>query len=96
MDEPASEQADAQTTPIAQPAEHSLPATPASEQPARRRSTVREPALASLHDQTGESSPPLTPTPISAEPVVSSSTENEPVDRPRRSGWWSKRIMGRH
>ena len=96
IDEAATEQPDARTRPLAEPAEQSLSAAPASEQPARRRSTVREPALASLHDQTGESSPPLTPTPISAEPVVSSSTENEPVDRPRRSGWWSKRIMGRH
>jgi ribonuclease E len=95
MDEPASEQADAQTTPLTQPAEQSLPAAPASEQPTRRRSTVREPALASLHDQSSESSPPLTPSPPSAEPVVSSSTENETGDRPRRSGWWSKRIMGR-
>jgi hypothetical protein len=29
------------------------------------------------------------------EPVVSSSTESESGDRPRRSGWWSKRVLGK-
>jgi hypothetical protein len=29
------------------------------------------------------------------EPVVSSPAENESSDRPRRSGWWSKRVLGR-
>jgi hypothetical protein len=27
--------------------------------------------------------------------VVSSSTENESSDRPRRSGWWSRRVLGK-
>jgi len=27
--------------------------------------------------------------------VVSSSEESESGDRPRRSGWWSKRVLGK-
>jgi hypothetical protein len=29
------------------------------------------------------------------EPIVTSSAENEGSDRPRRSGWWSKRALGK-
>jgi ribonuclease E len=59
----------------------------------RRRSTVREPAPASLRDHTNG---PAVSVPIQAppEPVVSSSENDESSDRPRRSGWWSKRLKG--
>jgi hypothetical protein len=30
-----------------------------------------------------------------AETVVSSSAEGESSDRPRRSGWWSRRALGK-
>jgi ribonuclease E len=95
-DVPANAEARAQEKPPAQTAEPSLSAATTSE-PARRRSTVREPALASsLRDEAAEPAPSLTPSPVSAEPVVSSSVDSENGDRPRRSGWWSKRVLGRH
>jgi len=80
-----------QLAPIARP---SHPETTAAESPPRRRSTVREPAQV-LRDDQGSPSPSFTaPTP-SIEPVVSSSAEAETSDRPRRSGWWSKRALGK-
>ena len=80
-----------QSAPIARP---SHPETTAAESPPRRRSTVREPAQV-LRDDQGSPSPSFTaPTP-SIEPVVSSSAEAETSDRPRRSGWWSKRALGK-
>ncbi len=43
------------------------------------------------------SSPPpsFTPPVPSVEPVVSSPAESDDSDRPRRSGWWSKRALGK-
>src|SRR5262249_49533358 len=82
------------------PAEPTSPRSPSSfaestsSEPVRRRSTVREPAPVSLHhDTTGLLGPVSGHAP--AEPVVSD-TENEEsgVDKPRRSGWWSKRLKG--
>ena len=72
------------------------PETAAAER-SRRRSTVREPAAQVLREQVlreegpASESPPAPPTPT-AEPVVSSTAESE---SPRRSGWWSKRVLGR-
>jgi hypothetical protein len=31
----------------------------------------------------------------SGEPVVTSSAASEDSDRPRRSGWWSRRVLGK-
>src|SRR5262252_8553058 len=56
---------------------------PTAAEPPRRRSTVREPA------------PSFAPPVPSIEPVVSSPAESEDGDRPRRSGWWSKRALGK-
>ena len=73
------------------------PETAAAER-SRRRSTVREPAAQVLRKQVlredGPASepPPAPPTPT-AEPVVSSTAEES--ESPRRSGWWSKRVLGR-
>ena len=73
------------------------PETAAAER-SRRRSTVREPAAQVLREQVlreeGPASepPPAPPTPT-AEPVVSSTAEES--ESPRRSGWWSKRVLGR-
>ena len=72
------------------------PETAAAER-SRRRSTVREPAAQVLREQVlreegpASESPPAPPTPT-AEPAVSSTAESE---SPRRSGWWSKRVLGR-
>jgi ribonuclease E len=60
-------------------------------EPPRRRSTVREPAPAVLRNEASEPAPSFVPPPV--EPVVSSPAESE--DRPRRSGWWSKRALGK-
>jgi ribonuclease E len=90
----ANAEARAQGTPSAQIARPSPSSTTTSE-PASLRSTVREPALTALRDEAAEPAPSLT-SPVPAEPVVSSSAASENNNRPRRSGWWSKRVLGRH
>jgi ribonuclease E len=68
--------------------------TPAAPEAPRRRSTVREPAPQALGHEGHAATPSFTPQPVPAvEPVVS--TEGEGGDRPRRSGWWSKRVLGK-
>jgi ribonuclease E len=70
--------------------------TPTAPEAPRRRSTVREPAPQALDHEGHVATPSFTPQPAPAvEPVVSSSTEDESGDRPRRSGWWSKRVLGK-
>jgi ribonuclease E len=70
--------------------------TPAAPEAPRRRSTVREPAPQALGHEGDVATPSFTAQPMPAvEPVVSSSTEGESSDRPRRSGWWSKRVLGK-
>lgn len=69
---------------------------PDSGEQVRRRSTVREPALAAAQDQANTFAKPADVKPAEPiEPVISSSTESERSDRPPRSGWWSKRVFGR-
>jgi ribonuclease E len=65
-----------------------------SESP-RRRSTVREPVANALHHDESFPAPSFASPAPAVEPVVSSSTENESSDRPRRSGWWSRRVLGK-
>ena len=87
----AVEPQDERPAPVAVPA---LPDTiaPAPEPP-RRRSTVREPAPVGL---TGEAAAPAIAHPAEPpQPVISGPTESEDSDRPRRSGWWSKRALGK-
>jgi ribonuclease E len=74
-----------------------VPSVPehAAAEPPRRRSTVREPASQALHQDGDSPARSFTPPPAPVEPVVSSPTESESGDRPRRSGWWSKRILGK-
>jgi hypothetical protein len=60
----------------------------------RRRSTVREPALLPGSDERAAPTERSTPLP-SAAPVVSSPAESGGSDRPRRSGWWSRRSLGK-
>ena len=78
----------------AQIAGSAAPETTASEPP-RRRSTVREPASQALRDDATSPAPSFTPPMPSVEPVVSSPAESDEGDRPRRSGWWSKRALGK-
>jgi ribonuclease E len=64
-------------------------AMPAATEPVRRRSTVREPAMASSHSDQSELSAAAEPS-TTPEPVISSSGETPSEQRPRRSGWWSR------
>jgi len=94
--------ADVEPPPAAEPQEatsaqiagSAIPETTASEPP-RRRSTVREPVPQALRDDASSPAPSFTPPVPPIEPVVSSSAESDDSDRPRRSGWWSKRALGK-
>jgi len=93
-DLPAAPDAEPQAAPSPQAAEPDVSEPTVPEAP-RRRSTVREPAPQALHDEANSPPPSFTPPAPSIEPVVSSSEESESGDRPRRSGWWSKRVLGK-
>jgi ribonuclease E len=69
------------------PAAESQPDSPEPSAP-RRRSTVREPAPTNAVADAPVAIP--SPPAETSQPVVSSS-ESETADRPRRSGWWSRR-----
>jgi ribonuclease E len=61
--------------------------------PPRRGSTVREPAPMRFG---GDLAAPSVPLPSAApQPVVSITSESDDSARPRRSGWWSKRVAGK-
>jgi len=68
------------------------PAPP--EEPVRRRSTVRE--RAPIGGGEDALPPSQTQQPVSAtpEPVVTETSEAAETDRPRRTGWWSRRFAG--
>ena len=75
-------------TPVASP-EPVEAATPEPSPAPRRRSTVREPAP--IGGDNGYTPTPPSPPVELPQPVVSSSADSEDAERPRRSGWWSKR-----
>jgi ribonuclease E len=82
---PSAESADVPATQTSPP--------PAPPEPARRRSTVREPAPTAA---TSEGPPPApsegaSPAP---QPVITEVGDSESTERPRRSGWWSRRFAG--
>jgi ribonuclease E len=78
---------------------------PSGGTPARRGSTVREPAPTSFSFSEISASTPepaSSPAPSSAAsaeeaepPVPATSQEGEGTARPRRAGWWSKRVLGK-
>jgi ribonuclease E len=85
--------------PVTEPvAEEAAIAPPASEPAPRRGSTVRERAPGYLG---GHAAPPASVVRVEPElPVVPTATESgtaesEDEARPRRSGWWSKRVLGK-
>jgi ribonuclease E len=94
--------ADLDAAPPAAPVSTEMPppaAPPASAEPEppRRRSTVRERAPIAGGADTAQ--PPVPPDPAPAaepapQPVVSGPGETENADRPRRTGWWSRRLAG--
>jgi ribonuclease E len=62
----------------------------------RRRSTVRERAPISVATEPSAPHEPVAAAPSEPpQPVVVSPTEGEDADRPRRSGWWSRRMLGK-
>jgi ribonuclease E len=86
-----------QDRPMAEPAAASFEAVPppgTGPAASRRGSTVREPV--STNFNFGDISAPAPTAPVEAEPPApASSTESEDATRPRRAGWWSKRVLGR-
>jgi len=62
----------------------------------RRRSTVREPAPGAGSEVTAANpSPTASPSPSSSsEPVITETNEASEGERPRRTGWWSRRFAG--
>ena len=89
--EPAAEHRYEPTPPPA-PAAEAPSAAPAPEAP-RRRSTVREPVPVAAFAGAGIPDPVVSTAPAVAPPVIVTSTAEE--DRPRRSGWWAKRALGK-
>jgi ribonuclease E len=90
--------AEPETAPAAAGSAATAPAAapPVSPAPASRRgSTVREPAPTG-HSFGGEASTPVPAArPEPEPPAPASSTESEDAARPRRAGWWSKRVLGK-
>jgi len=83
--------------PSAPPAPVSAEPSHAEQQaePPRRRSTVRERAPIGGSD---DAPPPAATAPVAPapapEPVITEVAETEGTDRPRKTGWWSRRFAG--
>jgi ribonuclease E len=83
---PSAESADVAATQTSPP--------PAPPEPARRRSTVRERAPTAA---TTSERPPPAPSEAASpapQPVITEVGDSESTERPRRSGWWSRRFAG--
>jgi ribonuclease E len=77
----------------AEPMPYSPP--PAEPEPVRRRSTVRERAPVGGGGEASAQAPTQPAAPASAsEPVVIETNEAAEGDRPRKTGWWSRRFAG--
>jgi ribonuclease E len=79
-------------------AELASAAAPARGEPHRRGSTVREPAAGYFREQAGTEQPVMRvePQPPPAPEIVTDgSSDAEDESRPRRSGWWSRRVLGK-
>jgi ribonuclease E len=77
------------------PASEPAPVEASPSEAARRRSTVREPAPISVGREDSAPHEPVASSSEPPQPVVISPTEGNDSDRPRRSGWWSRRMLGK-
>jgi len=70
----------------------SAPPQPTAAEPPRRRSTVREPAPVF----SGSATPVVTPMPAPPPPAptVISTAGTDDASKPKKSGWWAKRLLG--
>jgi ribonuclease E len=84
--------ADLDAAPPAEPADLSAHPSPPPEPP-RRRSTVRERAPTAPASEAAQptSTEAASPAP---QPVITEVDEGNSAERPRRSGWWSRRFAG--
>jgi ribonuclease E len=90
---PESPPAAPRPTPIAAAPVTPPPVSQPEPESPRRRSTVREPAPI-FGGHAAETPPPVfTPAP-STQTAASSSSESEGTSKPRRTGWWAKRLLG--
>jgi ribonuclease E len=90
--------------PASAPTPAPAPEAPPAPEPPRRRSTVREP-VPFISDEGPASyvapsapppeprSPPATPSLEPASPVAQDQSQDD-ASKPRRTGWWSKRVLG--
>jgi ribonuclease E len=69
------------------------PATVEQPEPSRRRSTVREPAPSAGSESAGKDSAPPAAS-QGSEPVITETGDASEGERPRRTGWWSRRFAG--
>jgi len=90
----ATSEAEPEETGSVQTAVPAVPEPAVSEAP-RRRSTVRERAPQAMGEDASSPPPSFTPPDPSIEPAVSSPAESDTGERPRRSGWWSRRVLGK-
>ena len=79
----------------AAPVSAEAPSVEQQAEPPRRRSTVRERAPIGGSDDAPPpaATAPVTPTPA-PDPVITEVAETEGTDRPRKTGWWSRRFAG--
>ncbi len=81
------------------PIEHAAPVDVSAQaggpESSRRRSTVREPAPIATGETGGaetSNNGPAGPSQAPAEPVIIETGDNAEAERPRRTGWWSRRF----
>jgi ribonuclease E len=102
---PIADEAPQPPTPPEPPPHHAVapPEPPAPPESARRRSTVREPVPFSFDDGSDRLAEPVTtpvtsaPAPVAPEPAKPPPQGEQPqedADKPRRTGWWAKRMLG--
>jgi ribonuclease E len=77
------------------PASAPTPVEAGPSEATRRRSTVRERAPISVGREDSATHEPVASPSEPPQPVVVSPTEGDDSDRPRRSGWWSRRMLGK-